>query len=350
MAKQNLKSKTFVSKVKRTKISQADIPAYSLIQALRVAEALHHNFGKDSAKPLMVAKAMNLSPSSSGFRMLTGAAIAFGLTEGGYNAPTIGLTTLGRRIVAPKTEGDDLQAKREAMLKPTIISNFLRKYEESPLPVPQIALNVLDDMGVPRDRCQEVYDLILDGADVVGFIQTIKDKKYVSLGAPPAQVAKPEEAVESDLAGGPEGNVVDFPEGKKSDVQTNRGSNRVFITHGKNHSFLEPIRKLLAFGTFEAVVAMDKQTVSQPVPDKVLEAMRSCGAAIIHVDAEQNLMDNEGTKYTVLNPNVLIEIGAAMALYGKRFILLVRDGVQLPSNLQGLYEVRYSGEKLDSDV
>jgi hypothetical protein len=39
-----------------------------------------------------------------------------------------------------------------------------------------------------------------------------------------------------------------------------------------------------------------------------------------------------------------------MALYGKRFILLVRDGVQVPTNLQGLYEVRYSGDKLDSDV
>jgi len=99
-----------------------------------------------------------------------------------------------------------------------------------------------------------------------------------------------------------------------------------------------------------AVVAMDKQTVSQPVPDKVLEAMRSCGAAIIHVEAEQSLIDPEGKVHTMLNPNVLIEIGAAMALYGKRFILLVRYGVQLPSNLRGLYEVRYTGDKLDSDV
>jgi predicted nucleotide-binding protein len=45
---------------------------------------------------------------------------------------------------------------------------------------------------------------------------------------------------------------------------------------------------------------------------------------------------------------VLIEIGAAQALYGRRFILLVKDGVKVPSNLQGLYEVRYSGEKLDA--
>jgi predicted nucleotide-binding protein len=47
---------------------------------------------------------------------------------------------------------------------------------------------------------------------------------------------------------------------------------------------------------------------------------------------------------------VLIEIGAAMALYGRRFILLVLDGVTLPSNLQGLYEVRYVGEALDGEA
>lgn len=37
-----------------------------------------------------------------------------------------------------------------------------------------------------------------------------------------------------------------------------------------------------------------------------------------------------------------------MAFYGKRFILLVREGVKLPSNLQGLYEVRYGGDILDA--
>ena len=45
----------------------------------------------------------------------------------------------------------------------------------------------------------------------------------------------------------------------------------------------------------------------------------------------------------------MIEIGAAMALYGRRFILLVERGVTLPSNLQGLYEVRYEGSGLDHE-
>jgi len=78
--------------------------------------------------------------------------------------------------------------------------------------------------------------------------------------------------------------------------------------------------------------------------------MRSCGAAIIHVDAEQKLLDKDANEHIVLNPNVLIEIGAAMALYGRRFILLVKAGITLPSNLQGLYQVRYEGDSLGGDA
>jgi len=86
------------------------------------------------------------------------------------------------------------------------------------------------------------------------------------------------------------------------------------------------------------------------VPDKVMGEMRSCGAAIIHVDAELRLIDKDAAEHVVLNPNVLIEIGAAMALFGRRFILLVREGVKLPSNLQGLFEVCYTGDALDGDA
>ncbi len=37
-----------------------------------------------------------------------------------------------------------------------------------------------------------------------------------------------------------------------------------------------------------------------------------------------------------------------MALFGSRFILVVKDGVKYPpSNLQGLLELRYKGDTLD---
>tara|TARA_X000000950_G_scaffold233301_1_gene282748 strand:- start:321 stop:671 length:351 start_codon:yes stop_codon:yes gene_type:complete len=100
----------------------------------------------------------------------------------------------------------------------------------------------------------------------------------------------------------------------------------------------------------EAVVSVEKQSVSQPVPEKVMNDMRECGAAIIHVENELTLLDKDAKEHVMLNPNVLIEIGAAMAIYKKRFILLVKDGVKLPSNLQGLYEVSYSGESMDGEA
>ncbi len=125
---------------------------------------------------------------------------------------------------------------------------------------------------------------------------------------------------------------------------------RVFVTHGKNKALIPQLKELLTFGKLEPIVSIERESVSKPVPDKVMDDMRSCGAAIIHVDADRELFTPEGDKEVVINSNVLIEIGAAMALYGRRFILLVQRGVRLPSNLQGLYEVRYDGDKLDGDA
>jgi hypothetical protein len=39
-----------------------------------------------------------------------------------------------------------------------------------------------------------------------------------------------------------------------------------------------------------------------------------------------------------------------MALWGDNFILLVEEGAKLPSNLQGVYEVRYQGSTPDHDT
>ncbi len=68
MAKQVSKPKeapeSGVEKGKRTRISQADVPAYSLDDALRVASAIADNYASKPVKPLEVAVAMNLAPNS----------------------------------------------------------------------------------------------------------------------------------------------------------------------------------------------------------------------------------------------------------------------------------------------
>lgn len=337
----------------RTYISQSDIPSVSLEKAIKVPAAIGDNYGYKPATPLAVAKAMDLQPSTGHFKRLTGASIAYGLTSGGYNAETISITPLGLRIVRPTSEGDDLAAKREAILKPRITREFLTKYDTAALPKDTIANNVLMEMGVPKERTSEVFKLIVESAQAVGFLQTIKDRIYVDLSSAgkPSGAATVSEEDEADDEGEPTATEpqVQLKPALVAPFAVDARTRRVFITHGKNQAIIEPIKKLLVFGELEAVVSVQTQTVSQPVPGKVMEAMRSCGAAIIHIEGERNLADKDGNQYQILNDNVLIEIGAAMALYGQRFILVVRDGLKLPSNLQGLLELRYKGDTLDME-
>jgi CAP12/Pycsar effector protein, TIR domain len=110
------------------------------------------------------------------------------------------------------------------------------------------------------------------------------------------------------------------------------------------------VKELLQFGDFEPVVTVENDTTAKPVPKKVLDDMRSCGAGLIHVGTEQTLIDKDGNEHHLLNQNVLTEIGGAMALWDDNFVLLVEEGVKLPSNLQGLYEVRYAGDALDHEA
>lgn len=345
----------------RSYMSQEDIPAYELDEALLIAKALLQEYGGHASTPLDVAAAMELTPTSGKFRMLCGASIAYGLTSGGYNAAQISVTELAKQIVEPQDEGADLAGRREAVMKPRIIREFLSKYSGSPLPREDIGLNVLKAMNVPADRTKQVLAMIVSSADSVGFLQSIKDRKYVNLGGvkPPAPATPPDQVEGQVETAGlkdlvktvqePEAAAVE-QESRRPAVNTDARMRRVFITHGKNTAFIEPLKELLGFGELIPVVSIQKESVAQPVPDKVMNDMRGCGAAIIHVDGEMKLLDSEAKEHTVINPNVLIEIGAAMALYGRRFILLVRDGVKLPSNLQGLYEVRYNGDSLDGAV
>lgn len=107
---------------------------------------------------------------------------------------------------------------------------------------------------------------------------------------------------------------------------------------------------MLKFGSFDPVVSVERETTAISVPEKVFSDMRACCAGIIHIEEEKTLLDASGTEHKVLNENVLIEIGAAIAFYSNKIILLCHKGISLPSNLQGLYRCEYDGDKLDYDA
>ena len=333
---------------KRIYISQADVPKHALSEVITLAKALYENFNGESI-PHELANAMSISPTSSAWQSLTGAAVAYGLTEGGYNAAHIKLTSLGWRIVAPEVEGDDAHATREAVLRPRILREFFLKYNRGKLPQEQIGINVLVSMGAPKDRANEVFEMAKANGLLTGLITNTKTGLYVAIDSTASVVTRT--ANETSTEGGEQPGL-DQPEfvepanRSKSPVQ----NDRVFITHGKNRSIVEQLKEILKFGKFDPVVSVEHETTSKPVPDKVLEDMRQCFASVIHVESEQELMTESGDKVQRINENVLIEIGASMALYGRNFVLLVKKGIHLPSNLQGLYCCYYDGDKLDYEA
>lgn len=347
----------------RVYLSQSEVPACSLEQAARIPVAIVEEYAGSPTRPLDVAHAMRVQPTTGTFRGLCGAAIAYGLTEGGYNADLITVTDLGRRIATqPAETAEGLAARREAALRPRVNREFLTKYDRSKMPREDVAMKVLESLGVPNHALGRAYNLIVETAKAVNFTKEINGVMYVDLrGTRTVHAASDTELIDSSAEGltyaaDTEESLVprrssDVSHSNPVKYSLNKDSRegRVFVTHGRNKELVPQLKELLEFGKFEPVVSVERESVSKPVPDKVLDDMRSCEAAIIHVDADREVTI-DGNREVLLSGNVLIEIGAAMALYNRKFILLVREGIPLPSNLQGLYEVRYSGDRLDGDA
>ena len=116
MARKSIATKNRVTRVahatqpKRAYVKQSDVPLTSLEYALRMPQAIVDHYAGKPATPLQVAKALEMDPKGSQIRVLSGAAMAFGLIEGGAQASAISVTSLARRILRPMSEGEDLQA------------------------------------------------------------------------------------------------------------------------------------------------------------------------------------------------------------------------------------------------
>jgi hypothetical protein len=358
-----LASRTPKAPDKRVYFKQADFPQTNLQQAQKIASALVDNFAGKEGSPPDVALAIEISPTSSAWPALAGSSIAYGLTEGGVNADSIKLTQLGRRLVAPEEEGADIVARREAILKPRISKEFFERYRRARFPNDAIAGNVLSSLGIPQDRTKSAIETLKANGRYAGIIRETPTGPFINLESPgiPAPMATPELPEHEEEARGEDRTSEQgsaslpvsspgVPNRIDSQPAFDPKNNRVFISHGKQKTIALQIKELLSFGNFDPVVSVDREATAIPVPEKVFEDMRSCGAGVIHVGAEGKYLDKDGNEHTKINDNVLIEIGAAMALYGKKVILLVERGVSLPSNLQGLYRCDFEGERLDYDA
>lgn len=244
---------------KRPYINQSKIPLLSLSETIRLAQSLYDDFAGKPTAPHQLAISVAISPTSSNWRDLCGASIAYGLTEGGCNAKTISLTELGKRIVAPTSEGDDSIAKVQASLLPEVANKFFKQYDKAKFPQEKIARNVLAEMGVPNDRLDNVLGILKQNGEFTGTILQTKTGPFVAIDTTIFQIASSEASEPEEQPEPPKIEKILKEVKPPSPVDVYPVKQRVFITHGKNKEIVSQLKDLLAFGKFVPVVAEEHE-------------------------------------------------------------------------------------------
>lgn len=341
---------------RKSRVSQTDIPTMTLEKSVRVPRALADNYASHPTRPLDVASALDMTPSSGPFRMLCGAAVGYGLTDGGPNAPKISLTKMGARVVTPTEVDDDRRALREAALKPTVANKFYTRYDGSPLPPKNIAQNVLATLDVPPDRTSDVYDLLIENARFVGFLKTIKDKEYIDVGGPitpsvepPVEAEEPSDDEDNDFEDRDEPTLDPAHNGFKTPPAPppqDLRKNAIFVGHGGNKKPMEQLLKILNEYRIPHKAAIEEPNRARPIPQKVAETMRECGAAILVFTADKEYFDKDGNSVWRPSENVSHELGASSVLYGERIVIFKEKGIELASNFSSVGYIEFEKDKL----
>lgn len=342
---------------KRAYVSQGEVPRKSLEKALRIARAIADDYGKAPTSPLDVAAALKMTPTGGAFRDLAGAAMAYGLTEGGAWADEIALTPLGLRVVAPVEEGDDRAAMREALLRPRIVREFLQKYDGSKFPREDIGKNVLERMGVAAQRRAETLSLIRESIETLGLYRRIKDEIWVNLGAVPSAPSTEEAEESEDETGAP--HVAEDSERSNNGAGASpvapetpgsreaRRPNALFIG-ARDKKPRDQLTKILGQYQVPYKVADGEPNQGRPISQKVTDTMEQCGAAILIFSADEEYFDKEGASLWRPADNVVHELGAASVKYGNRIVVFKEQSVKLATNFRDIGYIEFEKDKLDA--
>lgn len=339
------------SESKRVRLSQADVPSMELEKTLRLARAIWDHFAGRSARPLQLAEALEVKPSSGGWRELCGASIAYGLTEGGYNAQEIRLTDLGRRIVAPRDENDDAIALVEASLTPRICKDFLTKYDSAKFPSDRVAVSVLVDLGVPKERTERVVGILRANSQFAGVLRSIRGEMYLALGTPAPSVRK--ETVEAEfeteqMEEQPPSQTTTTQIAGPAEVEIPQQPRKIFVAHGRKLEALDAIKKALDRLKVPYVVALDEPHAGRPISQKVAQLMKECSAGIFIFTPDEVFTNAKGETIYRPSENVIYELGAGAVLWGGKIVILKEETVFFPSDYRDLGYVSFSMGNLAS--
>ncbi|HEX4863029.1 MAG TPA: TIR domain-containing protein [Acidimicrobiales bacterium] len=348
-------TETSTKNKRRGYVSQSDVPRHDLEAAVRVPRVLEDHYGGGPASPLDVASSLESTPTSSWFRTLTGAAIAYGLTDGGANSAEIKLTALGRRVVAPTSEGDDEEALREALLKPRVVNELLTKYDRRKLPPENIARNVLASLGVDKDAAARTYEKILTSARYAGALRVMKGgEEWIEIrGARrtgPSEMGEAEEPGAAVEEAAEEEEIIGTKEESRATTISSEATKPkpIFVGHGKNKGPLAKVEEILKSFNIPYRKAMGEANLGQPIPTKVKGVMRECGSALLIFTKDEKFVDAGGNDVWRPSENVVYELGAASLAYDDRVVIFMEDGLTFPANFDSIGRITFQPDAIEA--
>lgn len=343
--------KDSTQKTKRVAISQTDIPSVSLDEALRIPRGIFDQLGGSPSTPIEVGQVIGVQPTTGRFRNLAGAAVAYGITEGGAYADEIKVSDLGRRILKPTEEGDNLKASVEAILRPRITREFLTKYDGSPVPRQEIGRNVVEGLGCPASRSEDVLKLILESARGVGVITEINGKEFISLRVKKSNQAVVESDFNQTTTLDEDASVEAVVEKASSTEQSPNSQvilgKGIFIAHGKDKAPLAQLRKILDKFKVAYKVVSEEAHSGRAIGEKVRDTLKECNCAILIFTPDELLFDKDGNELYRPSENVIHELGAAAYLYDRRIVILKHKKIDLPSNVKEIGYIEFDDSGLE---
>jgi hypothetical protein len=159
-------------------------PFHQLKQAQIVGETIQEANSGLPMDRFLLAKALNTTPKSSGFIIKLNSSARYGITNGGYNDPTISLTELGKSIVSSKNPDEYQHALVECSIKPDVFRDFYQRMDGKQLPEEGYAKNILErDHQIDQDLSRECYETIVANGLHANIIRKVKGEMYVNLSA-----------------------------------------------------------------------------------------------------------------------------------------------------------------------
>ena len=332
---------------KRHVATQA-FPKCTISDATRIPDAIRNENAGQPLSRVLLAKALDMSPSSSAFRTLLNSANKYGLIEGNEKSDAVALTDAGRTIAYTKSDEERARLLLEAVMHVDLFRSVLERYNSNRVPSMALFCSILHkDFSVPEPDTKRCVDILLANAGALGVLENIKGSQYVTLSRVSLASVLPEQAAAGVTAEDTE-TTQDPGAGAEPLPSSPPGPKPIFIGHGKQRGPVDSLVKILDTFKVPYKLAVREANLGRPISKKVRDTMLQCGSAILILTKDEEFTDSRKGPVWRPSENVVHEVGAASFAYDGRIVIMKEKGLDLPTNFSDIGYIEFEAELVEA--